>query len=178
RSGCRPRRLLQLERAPQAPVEVYERRLVPPVGHVVLRPGAEATLDAFPQPEVLAVDRVDGELQVRGPVLARLLGRRGLGDVEGEVDRAVVGRETGEHAPQLHVVRLMDEDGVGEERVELDRVAQEVPLGVASGAAGAGRTQTSPYFSTTGSGRRECSSRESPAKPSSPGTSISRPSRP
>ena len=103
-------------------MEVAERGLVASERHVILCSGPKAALDAFPQPEVLAVDRVDGELEVRGPVPAHLVGRRRVRDVEGEVDRAVVGCRTGEHAPELHVVGLVDEDDVGEECVELDRV--------------------------------------------------------
>src|SRR5262249_28312274 len=70
------------ERAPQAAVEKDEGGLVPSVRHVLLHAGAEPPLDAFAQPEILPVDRVDRELEVRRPVAYGLLGRRRFGDVE------------------------------------------------------------------------------------------------
>src|SRR5262245_8747178 len=115
------------ERAPHAAVEMRERRLVPPVRHVLLRARPEAALDAFSQPEILAIDGVQGELEVGGPVALGLLGGGGLGNVERQLDGAVVDRLSGEHAPELDMIALVDEDGVGEERVELDRVPEKVP---------------------------------------------------
>src|SRR5262249_52503967 len=68
------------ERASHAAVEMRERRLVPPVRHVLLRARPEAALDAFSQPEILAIDGVQSELEVGGPVALGLLGGGGLGN--------------------------------------------------------------------------------------------------
>src|SRR5262249_56814676 len=76
------RSALHPERTAKAPVEVDQRRLVAPVGHVVLRAGAEAALDALAQPEVLGIDSVDGELEVGRPMAAGGFGHRRLPDVD------------------------------------------------------------------------------------------------
>src|SRR5262249_21212273 len=127
------RSALHPERTAKAPVEVDQRRLVAPVGHVVLRAGAEAALDALAQPEVLGIDSVDGELEVGRPMAAGGLGHRRLRDVERQMDRAPIGPVAWKHPPHLEVIRLVDEDRVREEGVELDGVAGEIPLGPAAG---------------------------------------------
>src|SRR5437870_4863507 len=62
-------------------MEVNERGLVAPIGNVVLCSRPEAALDPLAEGEVLGGHRVHGELHVRRPVLAGLLGGRCLGDV-------------------------------------------------------------------------------------------------
>ena len=59
-----------------------ERRLVPSVRDVILRAGCEAALDPLAETEVLGIDGVQRQLHVRRPVLARLVRRRRLGNVE------------------------------------------------------------------------------------------------